>query len=136
MRDPGYSPSIQAFWITIPMYNTSLICAKASILMQYFRVFPTKRMRIACWIMLVILGIYGSWAVLSAYFNCIPVSKFWYPNEPGYCLNMEALWFSNASMHIITDVAILTMPIPALSSLDLPKKQKIALMAIFAVGGL
>ncbi|KAL2002112.1 hypothetical protein VTN02DRAFT_639 [Thermoascus thermophilus] len=126
---------MKVFWITIPIYNTSLICAKASILMQYHRVFPTKRMRIACWILLSVLGIYGSWAVLSAYFNCIPVSKFWIPEKPGYCLSQEALWFSNASMHIITDVGILVLPIPALLSLDLPKKQKIALMAIFAVGG-
>lgn len=49
---------------------------------------------------------------------------------------MEALWFSNASMHITTDIVILIMPIPALRSLDLPRKQRLALMAIFAVGGL
>jgi hypothetical protein len=128
--------SIQNFWITVPMYNTAVICAKASILMQYYHVFPTKGMRIACCTMITILAIYGTWAVVSGYFNCTPVAKFWDPSLPGHCINMEALWFSNASMHITTDIVILIMPIPALRSLDLPRKQRLALMAIFAVGGL
>ncbi|KAL1867036.1 hypothetical protein Plec18167_008827 [Paecilomyces lecythidis] len=126
---------MQNFWITVPMYNTAVICAKASILMQYFRVFPTRGMRIACWVMITVLAIYGTWAVLSGYLNCIPVAKFWDPTIPGYCLDMEALWFSNASMHIATDIVILVMPLPALRSLDLPQRQKLALMGIFAVGG-
>ncbi|KAL1981889.1 hypothetical protein VTN96DRAFT_2018 [Rasamsonia emersonii] len=126
---------MKAFWLTIPFYNAAVICAKASILLQYFRVFPTKRMRIACWAMLFVLASYGTWAVVSAFLNCIPVSKFWAPETPGYCLSMKGLWFSNASMHITTDLAILILPIPALSTLDLPKRQKIALMGIFAVGG-
>ena len=104
--------------------------------MQYFRVFPTRRMRRISWIMIGILATYGSWAVLSAFLNCIPVAKFWDPSVPGYCLSMEGLWFSNASMHIATDIVILLIPIPALSGLELPRKQKLALMSIFALGGL
>ncbi|KAF9885629.1 hypothetical protein FE257_012720 [Aspergillus nanangensis] len=126
---------MKAFWLTIPFYNAGLLCAKASILMQYFRVFPTKRMRTTCWIMIGVLGTYGSWAVLSAFLNCIPVAKFWDPTIPGYCLAQKGLWFSNASMHIATDLVILVIPIPALHVLDLPKRQKVALISIFALGG-
>lgn len=49
---------------------------------------------------------------------------------------MEGLWFSNASMHIATDIVILLIPIPALSGLELPQRQKMALISIFALGGL
>ncbi|PWY79594.1 hypothetical protein BO70DRAFT_397077 [Aspergillus heteromorphus CBS 117.55] len=126
---------MKAFWLTIPFYNAALLLAKASILMQYFRVFPTRRMRRICWVMIGMLATYGSWAVLSAFLNCIPVSKFWDPTVEGYCLNMEGLWFSNASMHIATDIAILLIPIPAMWGLELPRKQKMALISIFALGG-
>ena len=126
----------QAFWLTIPFYNAAVLCAKASILMQYFRVFPTQRMRIVCWIMISILALYGTWAVISAFLNCIPVAKFWDPTIEGFCLSKPGLWFSNASMHIATDIAILIIPIPALMSIDVPKKQRIALMMMFALGGL
>ncbi|KAL5355418.1 integral membrane protein [Aspergillus floccosus] len=132
---PVMLKQMKAFWLTIPFYNAALLCAKASILMQYFRVFPTKRMRVVNWILIGVLGTYGSWAVLSAFLNCIPVAKFWDPMLPGYCLNQKGLWFSNASMHIATDLAILIIPIPALHALELPKRQKIALISIFALGG-
>ncbi|KAK2762748.1 hypothetical protein FQN54_000922 [Arachnomyces sp. PD_36] len=123
------------FWLSVPMYNSSLFCTKASIVLQYFRVFPGKSMRIACYGVLGFLLVYGVWAVLSAYLNCIPVAKFWDDSIDGHCINMEALWFSNAIVHIITDVVILSMPMPTLNSLQLPKKQKLALMAVFALGG-
>ncbi|PYI22949.1 hypothetical protein BO86DRAFT_396732 [Aspergillus japonicus CBS 114.51] len=126
---------MKAFWLTIPFYNAALLCAKASILMQYFRVFPTRRMRRICWLMIAVLATYGTWAVLSAFLNCVPVAKFWDSSIPGFCLSSEGLWFSNASMHITTDLVILIIPIPALVALELPKKQKIALISIFAIGG-
>lgn len=126
---------MKAFWLTIPFYNAAVLCAKASILMQYFRVFPTHRMRVVCWTMITILAIYGTWAVISAFLNCIPVAKFWDDSIKGYCLNKTKLWFSNASMHISTDIAILVIPIPALMAVDLPRKQKLALMIMFALGG-
>ncbi|KAJ5199292.1 hypothetical protein N7472_004496 [Penicillium cf. griseofulvum] len=126
---------MKAFWLTIPFYNAAVLCAKASILMQYWRVFPTHRMRVVCWIMITILGIYGTWAVISAFLNCIPVAKFWDPTMEGFCLDKTKLWFSNAGMHISTDIAILVIPIPALMAVDLPRRQKIALMIMFGLGG-
>lgn len=98
--------------------------------------FPTRRMRIACNTMIAVLATYGTWTILSAWLNCIPVSKFWDDSVPGYCLNKEGLWFSNAAMHILTDLVILVLPMPVLNSLQLPKRQKIALMGVFALGGL
>ncbi|KAB8068775.1 integral membrane protein [Aspergillus leporis] len=126
---------MKAFWITIPFYNAALLCAKASILLQYFRVFPTRRMRTINWVMLGILATYGSWAVLSGFLNCVPVAKFWDRSIDGFCLSDKGLWFSNASMHITTDLAILMIPIPALANLELPRRQKIALISVFALGG-
>ncbi|KAL2845242.1 hypothetical protein BJY01DRAFT_247830 [Aspergillus pseudoustus] len=133
--EPILLKQMKAFWLTIPFYNAALLCAKASILMQYFRVFPSRGMRHTCWVMITILATYGSWAVLSAFLNCIPVARFWDPSISGSCLSSKGLWFSNASMHIATDLAILIIPIPALAALELPKKQRFALISIFALGG-
>lgn len=126
---------MKAFYLTIPFYNTALLCAKASILLQYHRVFPTPSMRLTCSIVLAALATYGTWAVISGFLNCIPVAKFWDPSIRGYCLDSEALWFSNASMHILTDIAILIIPIPALKGLRLPLRQRVGIIGIFALGG-
>jgi hypothetical protein len=93
-------------------------------------------MRLACSIILSVIGVYGTWAFISAWLNCLPVAKFWNESLDGYCLNKEGLWFSNSALHILSDLIILILPMPVLKSLQLPKKQKMALMAVFALGGL
>lgn len=39
-------------------------------------------------------------------------------------------------MNIATDLSLLVMPMPLLSQLQLPRTQKIALVGVFAIGGL
>ncbi|KAG0158201.1 hypothetical protein PDIDSM_5714 [Penicillium digitatum] len=132
---PIFKAQMICFWASVPIYQTSLISTKMSILLQYKRVFSTSRMRLACWIMISVLGLYGTWTIISAWANCVPLAKFWDPTIPGFCLNKKALWFSNSAIHILTDFFILVYPMPVLKSLQLPQKQKFALMAIFALGG-
>lgn len=83
---------------------------------------------------MAIVALYGTWAVVSGYVNCVPVAKFWVHSLEGHCLSFEAVWFFNASMNIATDLALLAMPMPLLSRLQLPRMQKFALMGVFAVG--
>ncbi|KAF3407307.1 hypothetical protein DPV78_001096 [Talaromyces pinophilus] len=123
------------YWLSTPFYNASILTAKASIIIQYFHVFPTKRMRTVCWIMAIVIAIYGTWVILSGFLNCIPVARFWDPNVPGHCLAYRPLWYSNAALNILTDVVILIMPIPALMPLDLPLRQKVGCCCVFALGG-
>lgn len=116
------------------MYNASLACSKFAILFQYLRIFPNRRFRIACYVVMAIVAAYSTWAVVSGYVNCVPVAKFWDHTIEGNCLSFEAVWFFNAGMNIATDITLLIMPMPLLSQLQLPRMQKFALMAIFALG--
>lgn len=56
--------------------------------------------------------------------------------EGGKCQDKMALWFSIAALNITTDLAIFALPMPVFASLQLPRKQKMCLMLVFAVGGL
>jgi hypothetical protein len=118
------------------MYQGSLITTKASILLQYKRVFSTPGMRFACWCMLGFLATYGTFSFMTGWFTCVPVQKFWLPDTPGWCFDKTALWFSNAGIHIVTDILILIYPMPVLKNLQLPKRQKYALMIVFGLGSL
>ncbi|KAL2821973.1 hypothetical protein BJX63DRAFT_427333 [Aspergillus granulosus] len=122
------------FWASVPIYQASLITTKASILLQYKRVFSTPRMRLACYCLLGFLGVWGTWTFVSAWLNCIPVAKFWDDSLDGYCLDRKSLWFSNSAIHIFTDILLLLFPMPVLKKLQLPSRQKVALMCIFALG--
>ncbi|CAI7652713.1 unnamed protein product [Penicillium glandicola] len=125
---------LKCLWAAIPMYNASLAFTKFSVLLQYLRIFPGKPFRLACYAMMAIVTAYSSWAIVSGFVPCVPVAKFWNRELPGNCLNFEAVWFFNASMNIATDIALLLLPMPLLSQLQLPRTQKIALMGVFAIG--
>ncbi|KAL2810780.1 hypothetical protein BJX63DRAFT_305004 [Aspergillus granulosus] len=127
---------LKRLWAAIPMYNASLALTKISILLQYLRIFPSYRFCIICYIVLGVVVLYSTWAIVSGFVNCVPIAKFWDRELSGTCLSFEALWFFNASMNITTDLTLLILPMPLLSQLHLPKKQKFALLAVFALGGL
>jgi hypothetical protein len=50
--------------------------------------------------------------------------------------NANKFYSTNAGINIITDFALIILPIPVIRSLNLGRRQKIALISIFAVGGL
>ncbi|KAL4887597.1 PTH11-like integral membrane protein [Aspergillus karnatakaensis] len=127
---------LKRLWAAIPIYNSSLAFTKISLLFQYLRIFPSYRFCIICYVVLGIVIVYSTWAIVSGFVNCVPVAKFWDRELPGSCLSFEAVWFFNASMNIATDLTLLILPMPHISQLRLPLRQKIALVAVFALGGL
>lgn len=52
------------------------------------------------------------------------------------CIEIYTLTYTSAPINVITDLAILILPMPVLTSLRLPSKQKIILIMVFAGGGL
>jgi hypothetical protein len=119
------------------MYNLSLTVTKMSILLQYLTIFPTRRFRIACYVILAFVSSYGVWTLFGNIFMCSPVAFFWNKAIPsGKCLNQFAVWFTNGAVNIFQDIVILILPMPVLRSLQIQKGQKRALMLMFALGGL
>jgi len=128
---------IQWFWASGLMYNLSLTFTKISIILLYLRIFVGKPIRRACWIMMAIVVAYGLWNVVASVFSCYPIPYSWDKTiEGGKCQDKMALWFSIAALNITTDLAIFALPMPVFASLQLPRKQKMCLMLVFAVGGL
>lgn len=69
-------------------------------------------------------------------FQCRPPrAAFTYPVPANSsCTNIVTLYLSSAPVNIITDLAILLLPIPLLTGMRLPKKQKVILVATFSAG--
>lgn len=127
--------SLQAFWASIMFYNGGLTLTKASILLQYRRVFTTRWFQIACWVNIAFVVAYSLFALATTIFLCVPVRAFW-TKEPGArCINQFAIWFTNAAVNIVQDFILIILPMPVIRSLNLGKRQKGALIGIFAVGG-
>ncbi|KAF2209741.1 hypothetical protein CERZMDRAFT_113741 [Cercospora zeae-maydis SCOH1-5] len=128
--------NLKAFWVSIWVYNISLTLSKVSILIQYLRIFPQKWFRVSTWILMALIIAYGVYTVLTGILLCQPVAYFWDRTiEGGKCLNQFAIWFTNAGLNIATDVAITSLPLPVLNALELPKRQRRALIFVFSLGG-
>ncbi|EWC48026.1 hypothetical protein DRE_02605 [Drechslerella stenobrocha 248] len=133
--DPmDWSISLKYLFASIVAYNFSLTLTKTSILLQYLRIFTNKIFRIIAYIMIFIVFGYATEAILTAIFNCIPVEAFWTGDPNAKCIPREALWFANAGLNIFTDFSIALLPLPVVIKLNMPLRQKIPLMFIFALG--
>ncbi|KAF1363238.1 hypothetical protein EJ07DRAFT_104201 [Lizonia empirigonia] len=124
----------KSFWASLIAYYMSLGLTKSSILLQYHRVFPTRRFRVACWCLFGVVICYTIWTVFGSIFACVPVRAFW-TKERARCIDQFAMWFTNAAINIATDFAIILLPMPVIRRLQLGRRQKSALIGIFAVGG-
>ncbi|KAI9818943.1 MAG: hypothetical protein M1832_004111 [Thelocarpon impressellum] len=132
-----YRDFLRTFWASVLVYTVCLNFTKVSILFQYLRFIVSKPIRKACWVIMALVMIYGIASAFMTIFLCVPVSHFWNkvldPNG-GRCLNTLGLWFANASFNIVSDLAIFILPMRSLYMIHLPKRQKLGLMVVFAMG--
>ncbi|KAK3359581.1 hypothetical protein B0T25DRAFT_621071 [Lasiosphaeria hispida] len=127
-------PYMKAFYSSIVVYNIAVCFTKISILLQYKRIFTNRIMQ-----RLTKFGLYflAAWAFTLAFLltlTCMPVAAFWDSSVKGRCLDSPTIWYIMAGVNLATDFAILIMPMPAIKSLQLPRRQKFMLIAIFGLG--
>jgi hypothetical protein len=73
---------------------------------------------------------------LVTIFQCQPIQFVWKKDNGGKCVNYNAGAFANAGVNIIQDILILVIPIPEVRHLQLTRKKKIGMYAMFSMGGL
>lgn len=127
---------MQGFWAIQILYKFTINLTKTSILLLYLRIFPNKPFRKAVYGLLVFVNGYAVASIVATIFQCTPVVRTFDRDTPGSCINLTAFWYANATANILGDFAILALPMPVINSLHLPRRQRIGLMMVFALGGL
>ncbi|CAK1364935.1 hypothetical protein CB0940_08572 [Cercospora beticola] len=126
----------RAFFVMIIVYNISLCFTKLAILMQYKRLFPQKGFKLAVHISMAIVIIYAVWRFFAAIFVCSPVAAFWDRSiKPFHCQNKFANSMASCALNMSTDILIAALPLAILHKLQLPPRQRYALMSVFALAG-
>ena len=75
--------------------------------------------------------------IFMTIFQCKPVSGFWNRTKPAICnVDSRKFFIGNAIPNILTDVALMVLPLPYIWQLNRSKSQKIALAGVFLLGGL
>jgi len=124
-------PLFKLLFACVFLYDLTLGLTKISIALQLIRVFASRIYHVTFWVM---IG-YTLYSVFSGIFNCLPVSFVWDKSLDGSCPYQLQLWYANGGLNIITDLWLLILPIRAVKSLHLPRRQKVGLIVVFAMGG-
>ena len=85
---------------------------------------------------LAVVNIAGTALTLLNIFQCRPVgAAFDYP-LPAFdkCIDIVTLYLSSAPVNIITDLALLFLPMPILTGMKLPRNEKLILIVTFSFG--
>jgi fucose permease len=113
------------------------MATKTSILLFYLNLTKTEKVfRWATWGTLAIVNLAGLAFTLLNAFQCRPVSAAFLTPVPqqDHCEYIVTLYLSSAPVNIITDLAILFLPMPLLTAMRLPRKQKIIVIITFGFG--
>ena len=108
---------------------------KLSILFFYNRIFPSKGLVRASWVIGSIVVAYNVALVLVTAFECRPLSTFW-TRKPGTCINTLPPFTVLASFNVLTDVLILVLPVKFVLKLRMRMARKVQVCGIFLLGGL
>lgn len=118
------------------MYNSAIPIIKTSILLLYRRIFPQR------WLKWTLVGLgafiiaYSVALVIADIFQCTPVDSLWGASPKKYCINFPLLIKISGVINILTDVAILAVPVMPLWSLKLSAARRRLLLLMFLIGGM
>ncbi|KAL2359488.1 hypothetical protein RJZ56_007656 [Blastomyces dermatitidis] len=110
-------------WIFVAqvLYKVILCLTKTSIVLLYLRVFyAQKSFRWTCYVLIAFNIVSGIAFIPPTIWQCSPVHAFWDRSVPHRCIKNLANWLSYALINILTDVAILILPIRQVMHLQEP----------------
>ncbi|KAK4151639.1 hypothetical protein C8A00DRAFT_45212 [Chaetomidium leptoderma] len=132
--DRVFGSKIQVFGWTL--YAASLWCLKACVAIFYSRLTANlAHLRIRVYIAYAFIGV--TWVVTTVLllFGCQPMSKYWQISpDPGICqpTNSKLYVLSVLVPDVLTDLYLLSIPLPLLWAVNIGLKKKISLTLLFS----
>ncbi|KAI9816683.1 MAG: hypothetical protein M1826_001757 [Phylliscum demangeonii] len=127
---------IKGTFVGLPIYLLALLLIRLSILLLYKRVFVVRWFQIVVAAFIVEVVGLAIASILVYIFRCTPVKYGWDRLGHGHCVNFDLLFRLPAIFNFITDALILLLPMPVVWNLHTSVRRKVALTAIFVLGGL
>ncbi|KAF7717488.1 Uncharacterized protein PECH_007958 [Penicillium ucsense] len=120
-------------WLSSMFYLACLGFIKTSVLWFYTRLGDRFLTRLS-YVMMAVIVCQATSFVLVAAFQCQPIKMAWTGTGPGKCVEINIFYLANAALNILTDLLTYTLPIRVIFKLQMPQKQKIALIFILCLG--
>lgn len=124
-------------WLIILLYHPILGFVKASVLCFHNKLTSVKK---AIRYTVYALQAVNAGCMISVFcvtlFQCSPMSLNWTPGYRRSCIDNVSFNYAYNCIVIATDVAVLAVPFWAFLGLQMRTRLKIALLGVFALGGL
>lgn len=113
----------------------SLSCTKISILFLYLRIFPVRWLVISSYTTMSIIVAWAIATILAGCLICRPFAFNWDKTiADGYCGNQVSSFTATGVINLVTDVAVLVLPMSSLYKLQMALYKKITLITVFGLG--
>ena len=126
-----------AVYICQNLWSIIILLIKFSILCLYLRLFPYRHFHYAVYTVMAVSAVAYLITAPMMIFQCSPVrAVFDLAIKRKKCLPLASVQLANASANILTEIAILILPLPMLRRLGVEGKKMFALYALFGAGTL
>ncbi|KAK2738578.1 integral membrane protein [Colletotrichum kahawae] len=110
---------------------------KLTLLLIVIRVFGTyKKTVIATYAVIVFMVGYYAPVLVIKTLICRPIAGFWDPDLPADCFNQRAVFVADTAVSAVTDLAVLTIPIPVAVTLRMSWSKRLKVLAMLSAGGI
>lgn len=120
------------------LYNPALMATKSSVLIFYLRLFKNTQfvLKYWSWALLGVINLAGIILTFLNIFQCSPISAAWNPYYQGdvQCLPLLTEFICSSPINIVTNLCLLFLPIPVLTGMRLPTRQKVVVVLLFSLG--
>ncbi|KAF3798105.1 hypothetical protein GCG54_00004010 [Colletotrichum gloeosporioides] len=138
----AWEPMLLSFWVSRLLYAIAMVLVKVALLLFYLRLDDRLLMRWAVHSLTVVVIGMGVGHFVMSVIECSPPEVFWtskgdriiYMQQCMTQSKQQAFWDAAGIIVIITDICLWICPIPMIWNLQLPKRQKWAVSAVFALG--
>jgi len=119
------------------LYGPFIVVAKLIILLQFARIFCPMQTGVTYWCIHFLTWTNLVFFLIDTFvvaFACTPRTKIYHPEVPGHCINSSVNFIITGVWNSFSDFAMLFLPLPSIWRLQIDKKKKWGLSAIFATG--
>ena len=111
--------------------------ARISLCLLYMRVFVKTWFRMTCWFLIFCFAGYMVGSFFADIFQAWPIAANWDLSvKMIHTTNRRHLFLGNASFNIVTDAALLVLPLCIIWKLKMNWPQKLGISLVFCLGGL
>ncbi|KAI4257473.1 MAG: hypothetical protein LQ352_001637 [Teloschistes flavicans] len=119
------------------LYLNAVLFPKLAILATYLRIFTVPAYRISCWTLAIFLVVNWLTFTVACFLMCRPLAYLWDKTiVGGHCFDINLFYRWSAFPNIVTDVAMLVLPLPVVWKLHTSNNIKVGLTLMFAAGGI